>query len=89
MQSNGFTGISTIESVTARIERLPESRWHRKIRIIIGAVTFFDAFDAVSIAFVLPVLSPLWHLSYGETGLLISAGFFGQMLGAVLFGYLA
>ncbi len=89
MQSNGFTGISTIESVTARIERLPESRWHRKIRIIIGAVTFFDAFDAVSIAFVLPVLSPLWHLTYGETGMLISAGFFGQMLGAVLFGYLA
>ncbi len=48
---------SKVDDVVARIERLPISTWHLKARIIIGIATFFDAFDAFSIAFVLPVLA--------------------------------
>ena len=39
-----------------RIESVPFSRWHTKARVIVGSATFFDAFDALSLAFVLPVL---------------------------------
>ena len=60
--------------VVARIERLPISTWHVKARVIIGVATFFDAFDALAIAFVLPVLVPLWKLAGPQIGLLISAG---------------
>jgi putative MFS transporter len=78
-----------VDHVVARIERMPTSWWHVKARIIIGVATFFDAFDALSIAFVLPVLVPLWKLTPPQIGFLISAGFVGQLLGAPFFGWLA
>ena len=40
----------------ARLERVPFTRWHMRARIVVGSATFFDAFDALSLAFVLPVL---------------------------------
>ena len=46
----------------ARIESVPFSRWHTKARVVIGSSTFFDAFDALSLAFVLPVLVGLWQM---------------------------
>ncbi len=81
--------MTSATSIAARIERLPASRWHLNVRIIIGMATFFDAFDAVAIAFVIPVLAPLWHLHYGAVAFLISAGFAGQLVGALAFGHLA
>ena len=54
-----------------------------------GSATFFDAFDALSLAFVLPVLIGLWHLSPVEIGFLISASYVGQLAGALIFGQLA
>jgi putative MFS transporter len=55
----------------------------------VGVATFFDAFDALAIAFVLPVLVPLWKLAGPQIGFMISAGYVGQLLGALLFGWLA
>jgi putative MFS transporter len=79
----------TPAQIAARIERLPFSPWHVKVRVVMGVATFFDAFDALAIAYVLPVLIPLWKLTPGEIGLLISIGFAGQLVGAILFGWLA
>ncbi|MFD4022176.1 MFS transporter [Streptomyces sp. NPDC058576] len=75
--------------IAGRMERLPTSRWQVKARVLIGTATFFDAFDALAIAQVLPVLVPLWGLSTGQTGLLISIGYLGQLLGALLFSAIA
>ena len=79
----------TPAQIAARIERLPFSPWHVKVRLIMGVATFFDAFDALAIAYVLPVLIPLWKLAPAQIGLLISMGFAGQLVGAILFGWLA
>lgn len=78
-----------IRDVAARIERLPFSRWHLKARILIGTATFFDAFDALTIAQVLPVLRPLWKLSGPQVGFLISTGYLGQLVGALVAGMCA
>ena len=78
----------TVDNVVARIERLPTSWWHVKTRIIVGVATFFDAFDALAIATVLPVLVPMWKIAPPQIGLLISAGFLGQLVGALLFGWI-
>ena len=51
--------------------------------------TFFDAFDALSITYVLPVVVPAWKLTPTATGWLISAGFLGQLIGALVGGALA
>jgi MFS transporter, putative metabolite:H+ symporter len=73
----------------ARLERAPFSRWHVRARIVMGSATFFDAFDALSIAFVLPVLVRLWDISAVQIGWLIAVGYLGQLAGALLFGALA
>ncbi len=77
------------EALIRRIESVPFSRWHTKARIIIGSATFFDAFDALSIAFVLPVLIGLWHIEPLEIGVLIGASYIGQFVGALIFGWYA
>ena len=76
-------------TLIARLERVPFSRWHLRARVIMGSATFFDAFDALSLAFVLPVLVRLWGISALEIGWLIAAGYIGQFVGALLFGGLA
>jgi putative MFS transporter len=75
--------------IAARIERLPLSTWHLKILVPIGTGWFFDAFDALSIAYVLPVLSGLWKLTPRDIGELIAVGYIGQVIGSILFGWLA
>ncbi len=75
--------------IAARIERLPLSTWHLKILIPIGTGWFFDAFDALAIAYVLPVLIGLWKLTPPDIGALIAVGYFGQVIGSVFFGWLA
>jgi len=72
--------------ISARLERLPFSRWHGKILAAVATGHLFDAFDAVAIAFVLPVLVVQWHLTPGEVGLLISVGYLGQLIGALIMG---
>jgi MFS transporter, putative metabolite:H+ symporter len=86
---DAVTQRSPVDDVVARLERLPASWWQVKARIIVGVATFFDAFDALVIASVLPVLVPLWKLAPPQIGFLISAGFVGQLAGALLFGWIA
>jgi putative MFS transporter len=71
------------------MERVPFSRWHMKARVVMGSATFFDAFNALSLAFALPALIRLWHISPKQSGLLISASYVGQLAGALAFSALA
>ena len=75
--------------VVARLERLPYCSWHLKMRLIICTAWFFDAFDSIAIAYVLPPIIGLWHLNPQQIGLLIGVGFAGQLVGAIGFGWLA
>jgi putative MFS transporter len=78
-----------LDEVSARIERLPFTGWQVKARLTVGVATFFDAFDALAIAYVLPVLITTYSLTPGQIGLAISIGFFGQLIGALVSGALA
>ena len=73
----------------ARMERVPFSKWHVRPRVLMGSATFFDAFDALSLAFVLPVLVRQWGITSSQIGWMISIGYIGQFAGALLFGALA
>ena len=74
-------------NLIARMEQVPTSRWFVTARIVMGSATFFDAFNALSIAFVLPVLVPLWHITPPEIGILIGASYVGQIIGALAFSW--
>ena len=75
--------------LVARIERLPLSRWHLRAVGLIGLASFFDAFDSLTIAFVMPVLAVAWDISPSSVGILISTGYIGQLLGAILLTHCA
>ncbi|MEZ0601182.1 MFS transporter [Paraburkholderia sp. IW21] len=99
-QNTAAPGDGTVEHAThanaiaaaaliRRIESVPFSRWHTKARLIIGSATFLDGFDALSLAFVLPVLIGMWHIRPLQIGFLIGASYVGQLIGALFFGWLA
>ncbi|MEU8620509.1 MFS transporter [Streptomyces sp. NPDC048623] len=75
-------------SIAARLERLPHSRWHVKVRFLIGAVTFFEAFDQLLAASALPVLMKEWHLTTGQATFAVTSASIGMLLGALAAGWL-
>ncbi|MQY18894.1 MFS transporter [Nocardia macrotermitis] len=76
-------------AIAARLERLPISRWHIKARIAVGAVTFFDGFDQLMIAYAMPKIAKQWHLTTTASGWVIAAGGIGMLIGSLLGGRLA
>ena len=78
-----------ITEIEARIDRMPFSAWHVRLIGVLGGAHLFDAFDATALAFVLPVLVGLWRLTPAQVGLLISASYAGQLVGAIGAGLLA
>ncbi|MBS9372137.1 MFS transporter [Rhodococcus sp. B50] len=80
---------SSAEMISARLERLPMSRWHIKARVAVGAVTFFDGFDQLMIAYSLPVLIPKWNLTPASVAWVIAIGGIGMLVGALGGGWLA
>jgi MFS transporter, putative metabolite:H+ symporter len=82
-------GPASAAEIVARMERMPMTGFHVRARVVVGTATFFDALNALSIAYVMPVLAPLWQLSPPQVGTLISIGFLGQVVGSILFGWVA
>lgn len=78
-----------MSAVAARLERLPLSSFHRRLLLIGGLGYMFDGLDSSSLAFLLPVVSKLWHLTSAETGLVASSTYIGYFFGAFLSGVLA
>ncbi|MEV5884211.1 MFS transporter [Streptomyces sp. NPDC052020] len=76
-------------SIAARFERLPLSRWHVTVRLVVGAVTFFEAFDQLLIAYALPDLRGEWGLTTSASTLLLTVGSVGMLVGALLSGRVA
>jgi putative MFS transporter len=79
----------TEQTIAARLERLPYSRWHITVTIVLGVAIFFDSFDSLAIAYVLPVLVPAWSIPPAKVAALISIANLGQAVGAFLFGWVA
>jgi len=71
-----------------RLDRLPESSFHRRLAMMIGLGLFFDAFDLYLAGGVMVALN---HSAFGNTASnaqFASAGAFGALVGACLAGWL-
>ncbi|POX40337.1 MFS transporter [Streptomyces sp. Ru73] len=75
--------------IAARFERLPLSRWHVTVRLVIGVVTFFEAFDQLLIAYAMPELRQQWHLTDGDVTAVLTIGSLGMLIGALFSGRMA
>jgi putative MFS transporter len=80
---------SSVNAVSASIDAMPFARFHAKLVATMGSAHLFDAYDATALAFVLPVLVGEWGLRPTQVGILLSAGYVGQLVGAVASGALA
>jgi MFS transporter, putative metabolite:H+ symporter len=65
--------------------------WTLRSRVpyLLGFAMLFDSWDSTIIAYTLPSIGKEWALSSISSGWLISAGYGGQFLGAILFGAIA
>ncbi|MFE6740038.1 MFS transporter [Streptomyces tubercidicus] len=80
---------ATRAAIAARFERLPLSRWHVTVRVVIGVVTFFEAFDQLLIAYAMPQLRQEWSLSTADSTLVLTIGSVGMLIGALFSGRMA
>jgi MFS transporter, putative metabolite:H+ symporter len=76
-------------SIAARLDRVPVGPFHLRLASKLGVGTFFDGFDALSIAVVLVTIAQTFGINIAEAGLLVSAGYAGQFVGAIVVGALS
>jgi AAHS family 4-hydroxybenzoate transporter-like MFS transporter len=83
------TGAAPVIDLVEFIDRQPVGRFHLRLLLMCAAVLFLDGFDTQAIGYVAPALAKEWGLSKGALGPVFSAGLFGLMIGALVFGPLA
>jgi MFS transporter, AAHS family, 4-hydroxybenzoate transporter len=81
-------GVSSID-VAEFIDAQPVGRFQIGLLATCAAVLFLDGFDTQAIGFVAPALAREWGVTKVALGPVFSAGLFGLMIGALLFGPLA
>jgi AAHS family 4-hydroxybenzoate transporter-like MFS transporter len=87
--SESSGGAASPVDVAEFIDQQPVGRFQLKLLLTCAAVLFLDGFDTQAIGYVAPALAKEWGLTKGALGPVFSAGLFGLMIGALLFGPLA
>src|SRR3982750_5022813 len=75
--------------VGAALDELRTFRARFWAPVILGLIMLFDSWDSIAIAYVMPSMTKEWGIGPAIAGTLISAGYVGQFLGAILLGALA
>jgi AAHS family 4-hydroxybenzoate transporter-like MFS transporter len=80
---------SGVIDVAGFIDEQPVSRFQIRLLLACAAVLFLDGFDTQAIGYVAPEIARDWGLARGALGPVFSAGLFGLMIGALVFGPIA
>ncbi|MGD3107443.1 MFS transporter [Streptomyces sp. YGL11-2] len=83
----GGTPVAT--RAAARLDRLPPSRWHRRITLVVGIGAFFDLYEIFLGGVLAAVLAAQWNLGHTAKSWVIAAGFLGMFAGANVLSVLA
>jgi MFS transporter, AAHS family, 4-hydroxybenzoate transporter len=75
--------------VASFIDQQPIGRFQIRLLLACAAVLFLDGFDTQGIGYVAPDLAHDWSLERGALGPVFSAGLFGNLIGALVFGPVA
>ncbi len=84
MQSN-----STADDLLALFDNAPLNRRYWTIFILMSAVFVFDFFDFLVVGYLLAAVAQEWHLTYGQSAVILYSGGVGAIVGAVMFGAFA
>jgi MFS transporter, AAHS family, 4-hydroxybenzoate transporter len=90
MAKSGDAGSGPVIEIADFIDRQPIGGFQIKLLLMCAAVLFLDGFDTQAIGFVAPALAKeLGLTTRAALGPVFSAGLFGLMIGALVFGPLA
>jgi MFS transporter, AAHS family, 4-hydroxybenzoate transporter len=84
-QGSGASPVDVVDFIDAQ----PIGRFQIRLLLTCAAVLFLDGFDTQAIGYVAPAVAKEWSLTKGALGPVFSAGLFGLMIGALVFGPLA
>src|SRR3981081_1986383 len=87
--SEGKRGGASLVAFAEFIDQQPVGGFQIRLLLTCAAVLFLDGFDTQAIGYVAPALAKEWGLTKGTLGPVFSAGLFGLMIGALVFGPLA
>jgi MFS transporter, AAHS family, 4-hydroxybenzoate transporter len=65
------------------------SGFHVRLGLIVGLLTLFDGYDTFNPAYVIHYVAGPWGLQGGQSGLLISSGLIGFLIGSAVHGIVA
>ncbi len=71
-----------VSAASSVLERLPLSRWHWRLVVLVGIGTFFDLYEVFLGGVLAPVLAKEWGLGTAGKSMVIAAGFAGMFIGA-------
>jgi putative MFS transporter len=83
-----MTMAATSEELLALFDRAPLNRRYWTSFALLAAVYVLDFFDFFLIAFILAVIGPQWHLTYGQAALILYGSGVGAILGSLIWGSL-
>ncbi|WP_199435432.1 MFS transporter [Qaidamihabitans albus] len=76
-------------NLASRLERLPLTRYQKRLFLIIATAWLFDSMDLAALTFILDPISNEFALTGTQSGLLASLSFAGMVVGASTAGMLA
>jgi putative MFS transporter len=79
----------TSEDLLALFDRAPLNARYWVIFAIMSAIIVLEFFDFSVVAFLLAVVGPHWHLTYGQSATILYSGGIGSIVGALVFGALS
>jgi MFS transporter, putative metabolite:H+ symporter len=78
--------VKTPETIAARIERLPVSKFHRRFIALVSLGGWFDFYDIYMMAYIGATLQHSGFLTLQQFSTVIAAGFLGMFTGTIVFG---
>jgi putative MFS transporter len=81
--------INMPEDFMRLFDEAPLNRRYWLIFALMAAVLVFDFFDFVIVGYLLAAVAPEWHLTYGQSAVILYSGGIGAIVGAVLSGAFA
>jgi putative MFS transporter len=80
---------ATSEDLLALFDEAPLDRRYWTSFTIMSAIIVLEFFDFSIVAFLLAVVGPQWHLTYGQSATILYSGGLGSIIGALVFGALS